>query len=307
MDLIKRRTYLGGTDIAVICGLSPYKTPYELWQEKTSTEPPVDFDNDFMAIGRAAEGMTANMYAERNNYGIIMPPDEPIRHPVHPYLACNYDRLLYRLEDGPTGVKKLGEVKTTVRSVYKGWNGVVPDTYWCQIQHYLGILDLVMGIDKAVFIILVLDQRQIFDFEVDIDRTYIKQLWDYATWWWETHVIGGKSPDYTDKEWDATAHRPGSSVLADQQAVEDCFALKKVRHQIKELSVTKELLEARIKTYIQHSERLITPADSSVLATYVRQSRREVDTKRFKKDYPDLFEAYAKTSDFRVLRVKGDD
>lgn len=51
---IDRRTYIGSSDIAAIIGLSPFKTAYELWEEKTA-DVQVELDNPILRRGRRAE------------------------------------------------------------------------------------------------------------------------------------------------------------------------------------------------------------------------------------------------------------
>jgi len=306
MDLVKRRSYLGGTDIAVICGFSPYKTPHELWQEKTSTAPPEDFDNDYMAIGRELEDGAARLHANRSGLELVAALQEPLRHPAFPFLACNYDRLYYEDVDGQR-VLKLMEVKSTVRSVFKSWNGGVPDVYWCQIQHYLGILKILKGITSGVFVIFVLDERKIHTMDVELDEDYVEQMWEYARWWWQRHVIEGYEPELTASEYDDRKEIPGSSVLADDQAMTDYYDLLKLSTQLKPMLNRKEELEARLKTYIKTSERMINPGDSSVMATYARQTRVTIDSKALKAEHPDVFRRYSKSSNTRILRVKSQD
>lgn len=304
MDLQLRKSYLGGTDISVICGFSPYKTPYELWQEKTSTSAPLDIDNDYMALGRELEDGAARLYASKNGLQLIDALPEPLRHPEHSFLACNYDRLF--INEAQNALKRLMEVKTTVRTVYKSWGGGVPDTYWCQIQHYLGILNRLMGVNSGIFVVLVLDERRIYDIEVELDQPYVDQLWAYAVWWWQHHVIDGNEPDLTAKEFDALPHINGSSVLADDQAIAAVMELKGVKRQIKALEARKSVLENDIKTYIRTSERLIT-STTDVLATYMQQNRSSIDTKLLKANHPELYARYEKQAAFRVLRTRGDD
>ena len=42
MDTMNRRTYLGGSDTAAILGLSPWKSPLELYLEKIGEAPEQD-------------------------------------------------------------------------------------------------------------------------------------------------------------------------------------------------------------------------------------------------------------------------
>lgn len=50
-----RSKFIGSSDIAPICGLSPWKSAYDVWAEKTGKVPPSDLDNDAMRVGRMFE------------------------------------------------------------------------------------------------------------------------------------------------------------------------------------------------------------------------------------------------------------
>ena len=41
--------FYGGSDVAAICGLSPFETPLGVWMRKTGKAPPVE-ENEYMRI-----------------------------------------------------------------------------------------------------------------------------------------------------------------------------------------------------------------------------------------------------------------
>ena len=48
----ERRLGIGGSDVAAILGQSPYKTAYQVWQEKTNRAEPEDLsDKDYVSCG----------------------------------------------------------------------------------------------------------------------------------------------------------------------------------------------------------------------------------------------------------------
>ncbi len=59
-----RQTGLGATDCAAVMGLSPYKTPYELWLEKTGRKDEEAILNDSrLRLRHAHEETIAREYA----------------------------------------------------------------------------------------------------------------------------------------------------------------------------------------------------------------------------------------------------
>lgn len=51
-----RNLYLGGSDIPIIMGLSPFKTYYQLLKEKTGIEEPEKVENPYIDYGNVMEG-----------------------------------------------------------------------------------------------------------------------------------------------------------------------------------------------------------------------------------------------------------
>ena len=58
-----RRTGLGGSDAAVVMGLTPYRSKIELWADKTGRMPEAE-DNEAMRTGRDLEQYVAERFCE---------------------------------------------------------------------------------------------------------------------------------------------------------------------------------------------------------------------------------------------------
>lgn len=59
-----RKTFIGGSDAATICGLNPWKTRYQLWQEKTGQAEPTDLsENERVYWGNVLEEVVATEWA----------------------------------------------------------------------------------------------------------------------------------------------------------------------------------------------------------------------------------------------------
>ena len=59
-----RKTGIGGSDIAAILGLSPYRTPVDVWAEKTGRATAQD-ETLQMRFGRYAEEFVAREYTAK--------------------------------------------------------------------------------------------------------------------------------------------------------------------------------------------------------------------------------------------------
>ena len=63
----ERKSYIGGSDISVVMGMSRWKTPLALWLEKTGEVEPEDLSKkEAVHFGIKLEALVAEEFAERN-------------------------------------------------------------------------------------------------------------------------------------------------------------------------------------------------------------------------------------------------
>ena len=111
-----RREGLGGSDMATILGLNKYKTPYELWLEKTGREQPVDISDKWAIVkGNALEKELRNRFRSLHpEWECYDGTDKSLVSRNHPFLIASLDGVLY---DETRGYGVL-EIKTT--SAHRG-------------------------------------------------------------------------------------------------------------------------------------------------------------------------------------------
>lgn len=128
-----RHTYIGASDIGVIMGVSPFKTPFELWCEKTQKIKPENLDEkDSVRMGKVLEEFVAQEYAYRNNVAVRRAPKVYV-HPDYPFFKAHADRLV-------TGTEKGLECKTTSEYNKDKWDGAdIPESYILQCQWLMGL------------------------------------------------------------------------------------------------------------------------------------------------------------------------
>src|SRR5699024_5782940 len=122
---------IGGSDASIILGLNKYKTPFELWLEKTGQSHLEDTAGEAAYFGNLLEDMVAKEFevrsgkkVRRNNF--------MLQHPDHPFIMANIDRKV-------VGEQAVLECKTASAFLAKDWESEeIPDNYLVQVQHYLG-------------------------------------------------------------------------------------------------------------------------------------------------------------------------
>ena len=105
MIVLKRSNYVGGSDIAVIMGLSRWKTPLQLWAEQTGEVEPEDISGkEAVEMGIELEETVARVFTKRTDLKVRRSPKN-YTHKEHPMLGCQVDRLV-------EGTNELLECKT---------------------------------------------------------------------------------------------------------------------------------------------------------------------------------------------------
>lgn len=169
---------IGSSDAAVAVGISPYKSPLELWLEKTGRQEAPDLAaNDAVFWGTTLEHIIATVYAERTGVKVRR-LNAVLQHPEHPFMLANLDRVVQHPTDG-NGIL---EVKTAGVNSARFWEEGVPDSYQCQVLHQLAVTSkewcdvavLIGGQDFRVYRV-VRDDAKIADL---IQRE--AQFWQYV-------------------------------------------------------------------------------------------------------------------------------
>lgn len=135
-QLKERKEYIGGSDAPAVCGLSPFKTPLEVYLEKRGEIEPADLSqNKAVHFGKLLEDIVAQEYARVTGRKVVE-VKETSYHPKYPWMAANIDRDII-------GVPGELEIKTGNAFNKEGWGeektDQVPNHYNVQCQHYMAV------------------------------------------------------------------------------------------------------------------------------------------------------------------------
>ena len=163
--LQRRKSGIGGSDVAAILGLSPWRSPLDVYYDKTEPLDPHAVDASPVGEDRAlywgtvleaeiARAYTAVTGRKLTRYNRLL------QHPDYPWAIGDVDRLVVP-ENGKRAFNpKTGEIYTDraveiKNSRYKGeeWgddgSDVIPVWYYCQVQWYMMLMPTVEIIDTA--------------------------------------------------------------------------------------------------------------------------------------------------------------
>jgi putative phage-type endonuclease len=143
--LADRLSGLGGSDAAPALGLSPWKSPLQLYLEKIGEGDPVE-ENDAMRFGILLEPVVRDEYARRTGRNVIF-GQRAYRSSEHPFMLANLDGMAIG-ED-----RRVLEVKTARDDREWGEPGTdnVPQAYLLQVTHYM----IVTGAQLADIAVLI--------------------------------------------------------------------------------------------------------------------------------------------------------
>jgi putative phage-type endonuclease len=139
----ERRTGIGGSDAAAALGLSPWRTQYDLWLEKTGALASRDEPSEPMVWGTLLEPVIRAEYERRTGRTVQMLP--MLRHPTHEFMIAHLDGLADQ--------SRVLEIKQSRTS--NGWgepgSDEIPLPYLVQVHHCLVVAGAAVA-DVAVLI-----------------------------------------------------------------------------------------------------------------------------------------------------------
>jgi len=129
-----RRSHIGASDAPIIMGLSPWKTPLQLWEEKVNGKE--SFKSEAMQRGHDLED-DARACFESMTGSIVMP--KVMFHDTRGWQMASLDGITF---DGSTIVEIKCPNKETHEMARKGG---IPDHYMAQIQHQFSVSGATKG------------------------------------------------------------------------------------------------------------------------------------------------------------------
>ena len=289
--LEQRRKGIGGSDASVIMGVNPWKSPMDLWLEKTGEYEPEDIDNEKMYWGRTLEDIVAREFAKRSGKKIRR-RNAILQHPKLEWMLANVDRLI-------VGERAGLEVKTT--SAYYQDDGICPHHYYAQVQHYMAVT----GLDLWYVAVLIGGQKLV-SYEVPRNDEYIKHLTQAELGFWQM-VKGGVPPEFDGSEASGKVlgrmypRGNGEEKGLPADAFELVRQYDEAAQEEKTAKLRKDEAANRLKGMLGEAEQGFV-FDRTVKWKNVSSTR--LDTKALQEKEPDVFERYAKESIYRRFSVK---
>lgn len=292
-----RATGLGGSDIAAIMGISPFRTALDVWLEKTGRQAPQDISNvEAVYWGTVNEAAVADRWARdhpecivrRLNATLVGRPD---------WKRANLDRMVVE-----GGMPSVLEIKTASAFKSEEWAGGVPPYYLTQVTWYLAVT----GWDMAHVAVLI-GGNDYREFDVPRDEEDVRAVTEAATDFWDNYVAKDVMPEVVGADAQTLAglmpqRGEGLATPADMAEADRLIAAyQQARERERESKAEAEDAQAKLCAIIGEAGGIETDI---ARVTWARGERRRFDSKRFRAENAELYDKYQTTGSYQQFKVK---
>lgn len=290
-----RKQGIGGSDAAAICGLSRWKSPMEVWLEKTgqieSTEA-----GEASYWGQIMEPIIREEFSIRSGFKVT-PLTSMLQHKRFPFMLANLDGIV----TDPNRGQGIFEAKTAGLHASSEWNDSLPDEYAIQVQHYLAVT----GLQFACVAVLIGGNR--FQWQVlERDEMTIDLIIQLESRFWR--AVETRTPPPIDGSKASSELLNRLYPYGKKQQIElppDALDLIEAYEMARE----QEEKAAQLKdTAVNHLKSLLGENDCGIIGdrkvTWQEIKTERFDSKLLKTEAPDIYTQYVKPSSYRRFQIR---
>lgn len=289
---------IGGSDASIVLGLNKWRTPFELWLEKTGQVIPVESQSDAAYFGSMLEDLVAKEFEKRSGKKVRR-RNAMFQHTDFPFIIANIDRMI-------VGEKAILECKTTSAYNSKDWeDDEIPENYIIQVQHYLGVLG--PEYKKAYIAVLIGGQKFIWK-EIARDEELIDMIFQAERYFWYEHVeknippaLDGSSAAEEFLKQKYSKAEPGKTIDLKSEYKDKVEQYLSLKETINELNTQMKELENQIKNELKEAE---TGFVGGYQLSWKPVISNRVDSKKLKAQFPNIYEQVIKESYSRRFGIK---
>ena len=304
--LEQRKHGIGGSDVAAIMGLSPWRTPAEVWLEKTGRAEPQDLsDRPHVQRGVDLEAFVGARFKDAHKDMRIRRVNAICQSIKRPWAQASLDYEVAEPNDrtlrGKSGRFQQGidwgvlEIKTSRNDT--DWADGIPAYYLTQVMHYLSVTDR-----EFAWVAVQFDSDWLWEYReyrIERDEEDIVAIDAAVDTFWHDYVEADVMPVLVGTSGEAHGlvqmySAPISESVTDTDAdtlqlVSDYQdAADRERTAKADRQTASTLLMAKVGDH----KALYT---DTAKVTWVRKDAERFDLKRFKLEHPDLAAQYTTT------------
>jgi len=291
-----RKQGIGGSDASVVCGINRYKSPVELWMEKTNQIPSQEA-GEAAYWGTQLEPFVRAEFTKRTGIEVCH-KSELLQSEEYPFMLANLD--------GTCEVPDVGtcifEAKTA--SAYKAgeWEDTIPDEYMCQVQHYMAVT----GYAGTYIAVLIGGNTFKWRF-VERDEELISMLIELESAFWG-HVQDGTPPPLDGSNASAKflaerfpSSKPKSQISLPKAAADLLTQYDAACEQLEAVTEQKQKAENLLKEMMGDHE--VGTAGGRII-TWKSVFQERLDGKTLKAEHPVLCQKYISKTSYRRFSIK---
>ena len=294
------KTHFGGHASAVLCGLSRYMKPVELYTQMTCLED--DRINSFaMRRGTFNEPFVAKEAAlalcgkVRKGRGFRVDSKRPWSSAQIDYMITDADgyRTVLEIKTGAVnpvqsdGNRLWGKGCVLVNGKVVTPDDLMPTEYFIQVQKQLYIT----GKDYGYLAVWLTFENGVRIFKVERDDDLIRKIITAEDNFLFNYLIPKRAPDSFEEESNELESDGNDAVFSDEDTTKVLERIHEVKAQLTELKAEDSELTAILKERIGEHKALINKA-GDVLARLTFATRRSFDVNTFKTENPELYGKY---------------
>lgn len=329
-----RRTGIGGSDVAAVLGLNPWKTPLDVWNDKLGLSEDKGMSEPAY-WGTVLEDTVAREFQQRTGMKV-----QKVTHrfvdPECDWMIANIDRAIINREIAKkvrplldveeieryaniTGVERpintdiAFEAKTANAFTADLWGPsqeleirqnnlrtehVIPLYYETQIQWYCGILKL-----RGMYLAVLIGGSDFRMYWIDARPDVFQVIKEKCSAFWNNYVLTKTPPEPINIEdvLKLYGRSNGKAIEAQGDLAINYGEYARLNGEIKELKKQQDAVKAKIAIDMKDNE--ILTLDGKKVLTYKTQTSKRFDTDTFREDHLDDYYDYLKESSTRVMRV----
>lgn len=292
-QLEQRRKHIGASDVAAILNVDPFRSPYDVWAEKTGRVESFN-ENNAMRVGKIME-LSAILFAEEQ-LGKITRNQRRVLKGWN-VLAANTDGIL-KATGEPVEAKTTNITSRASELGQWGDDGTdqVPQRVILQCTAQMAACEA-----NLCYVAAIIGGRGFALFKVPFDTELFKIVLDKLQYFWDYNVAKDIAPDGALPSMDVVKsikRIPEKTVEISKSIIDDWINAKDV---LKKAEQEEEKARSKMLAVMDDAE--AATCDGGMV-TYFQQGREVFDTKKFKGDYPDIAEKYINRVVYRVPRFK---
>ena len=250
--MIDRTKFIGASEVSSVLGINPFKTPLQVYAEKTGEVKPDDLsDNEAVEWGTRLERVVSEKFAEKHGVKLIARKTR-YEHPLYPFLSCELDNIV-------AGSEELVEIKTVNAWAYKQWENEdeIPNHVVVQVMMQLGLSKRKKG-----WIGCLVGGQRYLEKCVEFDQEFYDDLVEKCVAFWD--MVVNKVPpvaEAADNKFMIELFPNAGADLkeATQDIVDAVGTLQTIKAEIIVAEKEKKRLEAKIKAVIGDNLGIDTP------------------------------------------------